>query len=40
MRLISARRFANREREYRSLDCVDLLLIDELGCIPFERAIA
>jgi DNA replication protein DnaC len=37
MRLISAKRSGNLEREYRSLDRIDLLLIDELGYIPFER---
>jgi len=37
MRLISAKRSGNLEREYRSLDRSDLLLIDELGYIPFER---
>jgi len=37
MRLISAKRSGTLEREYRSFDRIDLLLIDELGYIPFER---
>ncbi len=37
MRLISAKRSGNLEREYRSFERIDLLLIDELGYIPFER---
>jgi len=37
MRLISAKRSGNLEREYRSFERIDLLCIDELGYIPFER---
>lgn len=37
MRLIAAKRNGTLVREYRSLDRIDLLLIDELGYIPFER---
>ena len=37
MRLISAKRSGSLEREYRNLDRIDLLLIDELGYIPLER---
>jgi len=37
MRLISAKRSGALEREYRSFERIDLLLIDELGYIPFER---
>jgi DNA replication protein DnaC len=37
MKLIGAKRAGTLERHYRSLDRVDLLLIDELGYIPFER---
>lgn len=37
MRLISAKRSGTLEREYRSFERIDLLLIDELGYIPFER---
>jgi len=37
MRLIAAKRSGTLEREYRSFERIDLLLIDELGYIPFER---
>jgi len=37
MRLIDAKRAANLERQLRAFDRIDLLLIDELGYIPFER---
>jgi DNA replication protein DnaC len=37
MRLIDAKRTGTLERQMRSLDRIDLLLIDELGYIPFER---
>ncbi len=37
MRLISAKRSGTLEREYRAFERIDLLLIDELGYIPFER---
>jgi DNA replication protein DnaC len=37
MKLIAAKRSATLERHYRSLDRIDLLLIDELGYVPFER---
>ncbi len=37
MKLIAAKRTANLDRHYRSLDRLDLLLIDELGYVPFER---
>ena len=37
MRLIDAKRAGVLERQMRTLDRVDLLLIDELGYIPFER---
>ena len=37
MKLIAAKRTATLERHYRSLDRIDLLLIDELGYVPFER---
>jgi DNA replication protein DnaC len=37
MKLIAAKRSATLERQYRNLDPIDLLLIDELGYVPFER---
>jgi DNA replication protein DnaC len=37
MRLIDAKRTGTLERQMRILDRVDLLLVDELGYIPFER---
>jgi DNA replication protein DnaC len=37
MRLIAAKRNGSLAREYRTLDRIDVLLIDELGYIPFER---
>jgi DNA replication protein DnaC len=37
MRLITAKRSGSLAREYRTLDRIDALLIDELGYIPFER---
>jgi DNA replication protein DnaC len=37
MRLIDAKRTGTLERQMRTLDRIDLLLIDELGYIPFER---
>lgn len=37
MRLIDAKRAGNLERQLRAFDRTDLLLIDELGYIPFER---
>jgi len=37
MKLIDAKRNNTLERQYRNLDRIDLLLIDELGYIPFER---
>ena len=37
MRLIAAKRSGSLAREYRTLDRIDVLLIDELGYIPFER---
>ena len=37
MKLIAAKRNGKLERQYRSLDRIDLLLIDELGYVPFER---
>jgi DNA replication protein DnaC len=37
MRLMDAKRTGTLERQYRILDRIDLLLIDELGYIPFER---
>jgi DNA replication protein DnaC len=37
MRLIEAKRNGTLQREYRNFDRIDVLLIDELGYIPFER---
>lgn len=37
MTLIDAKRSGLLERKFRLLDRIDLLLIDELGYIPFER---
>jgi DNA replication protein DnaC len=37
MKLIDAKRNGTLERQYRNLDRIDVLLIDELGYIPFER---
>lgn len=37
MKLIDAKRNNTLARQYRNLDRIDLLLIDELGYIPFER---
>src|SRR5665213_2116617 len=37
MKLIAAKKSATLERHYRSFDRIDLLLIDELGYVPFER---
>jgi DNA replication protein DnaC len=37
MKFIAAKRTATLERQYRALDRIDLLLIDELGYVPFER---
>jgi DNA replication protein DnaC len=37
MKLIAAKKAATLERHYRSFDRIDLLLIDELGYVPFER---
>jgi len=37
MRLIGAKRAGSLERQMRTLERIDLLLIDELGYIPFER---
>jgi len=37
LKLIDAKRNNTLTRQYRNLDRIDLLLIDELGYIPFER---
>jgi DNA replication protein DnaC len=37
MKLIAAKRSTTLKRDYRNLDRVDLLLVDELGYVPFER---
>jgi DNA replication protein DnaC len=37
MKMIDAKRSGTLERHYRNLDRLDVLLIDELGYIPFER---
>ena len=37
MRLIAAKRDGTLQRHYRNLARIDLLLIDELGYIPFDR---
>ncbi len=37
IRLMDAKRAGTLERHYRALDRIDVLLIDELGYIPFER---
>jgi DNA replication protein DnaC len=37
MKLIAAKRDGTLQRYYRNLDRIDLLLIDELGYIPFDR---
>jgi DNA replication protein DnaC len=37
IRLMDAKRAGTLERQYRTLDRIDVLLIDELGYIPFER---
>lgn len=37
MKLIDAKRNNSLARQYQNLDRIDLLLIDELGYIPFER---
>ena len=37
MQLIDAKKSGTLQRTFRSLDRIDLLLIDELGYIPFER---
>ena len=37
MKLIAAKKAATLERHYRNLDRIDLLLIDELAHVPFER---
>jgi DNA replication protein DnaC len=37
IRLMDAKRAGTLERQYRALDRIDVLLIDELGYIPFER---
>ena len=37
MKLIAAKKAATLERHYRSFDRIELLLIDELGYVPFER---
>jgi DNA replication protein DnaC len=37
IRLMDSKRAGTLERRYRMLDRVDVLLIDELGYIPFER---
>jgi DNA replication protein DnaC len=37
MKLIAAKKTGTLERHYRNLDRLDLLLIDELGYVPFER---
>ena len=37
MKLIAAKKSGALERQYRNLDRIDLLLIDELGYVPFER---
>jgi DNA replication protein DnaC len=37
MQLIDAKKSGVLQRTFRSLDRIDLLLIDELGYIPFER---
>jgi len=37
MMLIEAKRSGEMQRRFRSLERVELLLIDELGYIPFER---
>jgi DNA replication protein DnaC len=37
MKLIAAKRTTTLERQYRTLDRIDVLLIDELGYVPFER---
>jgi DNA replication protein DnaC len=37
MKLIGAKRDGTLQRHYRCLDRIDLLLIDELGYIPFDR---
>lgn len=37
IQLMDAKRAGTLERQYRTLDRIDLLLVDELGYIPFER---
>ena len=37
MKLIAAKKSDALERHYRNLDRIDLLLIDELGYVPFEH---
>ena len=37
MKRIAAKKIATLERHYRNLDRIDLLLIDELAHVPFER---
>jgi GAF domain-containing protein len=37
IKLIASKKAATLERHYRNLDRIDLLLIDELGYVPFER---
>jgi len=37
MKLIDAKRAGSLQRQYKAFDRIDLLLIDELGYIPFER---
>ena len=37
MKLIDAKRTGSLQRQYKAFDRIDLLLIDKLGYIPFER---
>jgi DNA replication protein DnaC len=37
IQLMDAKRSGTLERQYRAFDRIDLLLVDELGYIPFER---
>jgi len=37
MKLINAKRSGSLKRELRNIDRIEVLLIDELGYIPFER---
>ena len=37
MMLIEAKKNGDLQRRFRALECVELLCVDELGYIPFER---